>query len=222
MRLKLTAIFSLTIFTTLIHYDLFARAGGGGGKGGGNILGLLLWGIYTLIISIILFFKVRKSKKIIAIDSQYDSFWNFEQMRNNGKEVFFKMQEAWMQQDIDMVKDIITQRLYEDYKTQLEVMKNAGEKNILSDINVSNVRIIGCEDYLDNSHDSYIAHIKGDIIDYTINEQTNEVIKNAKKESENFADIYHFKRKDNKWLLDHIDNKVHIWDVIRTKNYHEN
>ncbi|MGE5395714.1 MAG: Tim44 domain-containing protein [Candidatus Saccharibacteria bacterium] len=207
----------------LLSIDTFARAGGGGGGGGkgGGVIGLILWGIYTLVVSIILFFKVGKSKKITRMSAAQDSFWNFDQMRDHAKQVFFKMQEAWMNRDIDSVKHIITPRLYEDYKTQLETMKSIGEKNILSGIYVSNVKIIGCEDYLDNSYDSYIAHIKGDMLDYTINEQTKEVIKNQEKENERFTDTYHFIRKDNQWLLDHIDNKVSIWDLINTRNYHE-
>lgn len=162
----------------VISLDTFARAGGGGGKGGGGIIGLIVWGIYTLIISIILFFKVGKSRRVIKKSAEQDSFWNFDQMRDNAKKVFFKMQDAWMDRNIESVKDIITSRLYDDYKTQLELMKKNSEKNILSGINVTDVRIIGCEDYLDNSHDSYIAHIKGEMLDYTIDERTRRIIKN--------------------------------------------
>lgn len=205
----------------VISLDIFARAGGGGGKSGGGIIGLIVWGIYTLIISIILFFKVGKSRRVIKKSAEQDSFWNFDQMRDNAKKVFFKMQDAWMDRNIESVKDIITSRLYDDYKTQLELMKKNSEKNILSGINVTDVRIIGCEDYLDNSHDSYIAHIKGEMLDYTIDERTRRIIKNPDKKAESFTDTYHFVRKDNKWLLDNIDNKVSIWDVIRTRNYHE-
>jgi hypothetical protein len=216
-KFRLLALLPLLV----ISIETFARAGGGGGKGGGSIVGLILWGLYTLIISVILFFKVGKSRKIINKSADHDSFWNFEQMRNNAKSVFFKMQDAWMEREIEKVKDIITPQLYEEYKTQLELMKKNNEKNILSGINVTNVRIIGCEDYMDDSQDSYIAHIKGEMIDYTINEKTRQIIKNPDKKEEKFTDTYHFIRKGNKWLLDNIDNKVSIWDVIRTRNYHE-
>lgn len=205
----------------LLSIDTFARAGGGGGGKGGGVIGLILWGIYTLVVSVILFFKVGKSKKITHISAAQDSFWNFEQMRDHAKNVFFDMQEAWMNRDIDSVKDLITPRLYNDYKKQLERMKSHHEKNILSGIHVSNVKIIGCEDYLDNSNDCYVAHIKGNMLDYTINERTNQIIRNEDKEDQRFTDTYHFIRKDNQWLLNHIDNEVSIWDVIKTKNYHE-
>lgn len=202
--------------------DTFARAGGGGGEGGGGTaIGLIAWGIYTVIISGILFHKVIRSKKVIAESSKEDLFWDFNKMRSNARKVFFRMQDAWTDRKIASVKDIITPGLYEDYKTQLNLMKKKGEKNILSGINVTDIRIIGCEDYLDDSHDIYVAHIKGEMLDYTIDEKTGRIIKNADQKLERFTDTYHFIRKDKKWLLDYIDNKVSIWDVIRTRNYHQ-
>jgi predicted lipid-binding transport protein (Tim44 family) len=202
--------------------DAFARAGGGGGKGGGGgIIGLIVWGIYTLIVSIILFFKVGKSRQVVAQSTANDSFWNFESMKDNAKKVFFRMQDAWMDRNVEAVRDIITPSLYNDYKIQLDLMKKNGERNLLSAIEIKNIRIIGCEDYLDNSRDSYIAHIKGEMLDYTIDERTRSIIRNEEKKTESFTDTYHFIRVGNKWMLNHIDNEVSIWDVIRTRNYHE-
>ncbi|WP_047450945.1 Tim44 domain-containing protein [Alistipes sp. ZOR0009] len=217
LKFRLLALLPVLV----ISVDAFARAGGGGGKGSGGIIGLIIWGVYTLIISVILFFKVGKSRKVIKESAQQDSFWNFEQMRDNAKKVFFRMQDAWMERNIEKVKDIVTPSLYEDYSLQLELMKRNGEKNIVSGIFVSDVRIIGCEDYLDNSQDAYVAHIKGELLDYTVDEKSGSITKNPKKERESFTDTYHFIRKDNKWLLDSIDNKVSIWDVLKARNYHE-
>ncbi|HEV2833327.1 MAG TPA: hypothetical protein VGW31_15210, partial [Hanamia sp.] len=86
---------------------------------------------------------------------------------------------------------------------------------------VADVKIISCEDFSDNSKDSFIAYIKGSIVDYTISEKTGRIIKNEKQEEEKFEDTYHFVRQRNKWLLNYIDNDVTISDLISAKNYRE-
>ena len=221
MRNQLKFILPVLLPILFLSSDVFARAGGGSGGGSGSIIGLILAGIYSLIVSAILVFKVNKNKKVMEKNISEDSFWNFEAMRLNAEKVFYRMQDAWMDRKIDKVKDIITEKLHDDYKIKLDAMLAKRQKNLLSDINVSDIRIIGCEDYLDNSHDTYIAYIKGKMIDCMLDERTRELIDNDERKSEAFSDTYHFIRKDNKWLLDHIDNKVTIWDLIRTRNYHE-
>jgi hypothetical protein len=206
----------------LISVETFARAGGGGGNGRGTIIGLIIGGIYTLIISVILFVKQRQSQKVLERCSTSDLLWDMNEMKDVASNIFFMMQDAWMSRNLVTVKELITPRLYDDYKIQLDLMLKNREQNILSNIHISKIHIIGCEDYLNDSQDSFVAYIKGSILDYTINEKSGEIIKNSKKENERFADTYHFIRKDDMWLLNQIDNDISIFEVLKTKNFHEN
>lgn len=83
------------------------------------------------------------------------------------------------------------------------------------------MKIISCEDFNDDSKDSFIAYIKGTIVDYTISEKTGQIIKNPEREEEKFKDTFHFVRKGNKWLLNYIDNDITIIELIAAKNYRE-
>jgi predicted lipid-binding transport protein (Tim44 family) len=225
MKNLLRTKLSFLLPVLLISVDLFARAGGGGSVGGGGerfkLIGFIISIIYSVIISIILFYKIKKSNEIADQASETDFSWDYDELRHHAKKTFLRMQDAWMYRDIEMVKEIITDRLYDDYKLQLHEMKSRNKMNILSGIEVKGIRIIGCEDYLEDSHDRFIAHIQGEMIDYTIDELSGDIIDNTKKEIENFTDTYHFIRKDKDWVLDYIDNFVTIFDVIRTKNYQE-
>jgi len=209
----------------LISADMLARAGGGGsiGGGGGNfkLIGFIITIIYSIVISIVLFVKIKKSPEAVEQVSEKDFSWDYDELRHHAKKIFLKMQDAWMCRNIDAVKEIITENLYADYKVQLDEMKKNNEMNVLSSIEVKKIRIIGCEDYMEDSHDRFIAHIQGEMIDYTINEVTGDIIDNSTMETEDFTDTYHFIRKDKEWVLDYIDNFVTNFDVIRTKNYQE-
>ncbi len=222
-KIKSILIVTFICMLLLVANDIFARAGGGSGsgKGGGGIFGLIIWGIYTIIITVVLIVKTISSKNIISWASKKDHFWDANKMKAHAKSMFFSMQQAWMDRNIDSVKELITEELYEDYKQQLAFMTNSKEINMLESIDVSSIRIISCEDFNDNTKDSFIAYIKGSMIDYTIYEKTKRVKKNHKKEVEDFKDTYHFVRQDNKWLLNYIDNDVTISDLIYANNYRE-
>lgn len=131
------------------------------------------------------------------------------------------MQQAWQTQNMDKVKHLVTPELYQNYQLMLTEMKKKGERNFIKDIEFTDINIISCEDFKDNSKDRYVAHIKGNLLDYTVHEPTKKIIKNADQTRENFTDTYHFVRSNNSWILEHIDNSVSLWDIIRLKNYTE-
>lgn len=222
-NLKKIALFLPLFILTL---DALARAGGGGGGGsssgkGGplNLISLIVAVVYSIVVSYLLYLKVEKSKNVVRRISAQDSFWNYAEMRQHARTVFFKMQAAWRKRDIDMVHDIITPRLYGDYKVQLENMIRAGQINILSGINIQKVRIIGCEDYRDDKFDRYVAYISGEMLDYTIDEKTKTIVQNEAKKVGRFVDTYHFVRNNDQWILDYIDNDVTLFDIVRTQNF---
>ena len=210
-------------------YLVLARAGGGGGSSGsggngGGISGLIaaiVFGIYSVVISAILYFKNSDASSVAAVAALESPIWDLEKMRSHAKSVFFKMQEAWMNRDIDSVQDIITDSIYEDYPRQLHIMKVNKEQNILESINVSTIKIISCEDFTDDSRDSYVAYIKGTMIDYTVSEKSGSIIKNDEKKEEGYKDTYHFIRVGDKWQLNDIDNFVSIGDLLTARNYKE-
>lgn len=181
---------------------------------------MIVWAIYTTIITVVLFFKVRKSRKVANEAALQDAMWDMQSMKAHTKYIFLKMQEAWMSKNMYPVKDMVTAELYKDYKSQLEYMDNLGHTNMLEAIHIKDVKIISCEDFNDDAKDSFIAYIKGSIIDYTVNSE-GRTVTNRDREKETFKDTYHFIRKDNKWLLNFIDNDVSISDIISARNYRE-
>ena len=215
---RLTRSFFLTMILLFATQCLYARAGGGGGHGSGGIIGIIL-APFMILYALYKGQQVKKKKleseNIIAQAALEDPIWNEGKMEALAKDMFFKMQQAWMERDLSKVKKLISDELYNDYKTQLDVMKSSHEKNMLEGINVTNVSIISSQDYRDDTQDNFTAYIAGKIIDYTINEQTGNVIKNKKQEEESFSDNYHV------WILNSIKNDVSLGDIEGAVNYKE-
>lgn len=212
---------ALVFALLLISTDYcFARAGGGsGGGGGGGILGLIL-APFLLIYSAILTAKLNKKNKAVEELTlkleKTDHIWNYRTMKARVEEVFFKVQHAWMERNQNLAKAYMTQRIYDKHKMQTDEMIANGTKNILSQMNVKDIKIISVADYKDDSKDTFSAYIKGSMIDYIINVKDGSLASGKetdKTEPGDFAEIWIFLRSGNTWLLDEIDQNVTIGEV---------
>jgi hypothetical protein len=120
----------------------------------------------------------EKIKKLLGDDFDIDAFY---------KEVFkiyYDTQIAWMNNDIESVRNILSDELYNMYKMQLETLSKAGKKNMMEDIKlvdvyIKNVRFLGnkqlisvalnvtCKDYIiDVSNNRVVRGNKNIINDY--------------------------------------------------------
>jgi predicted lipid-binding transport protein (Tim44 family) len=209
--------FSFLFLSTLSAY---ARAGGGGG-GNGSVYGRGLGVLLALInLALITFFVYRKNKRARQLISQLgtqDKLWNYEQMIDYAQEVFDKMQNAWMERNMELVKDIVTDRLYQDYQKKLDWQKVKHEQNIIEDIEIKRTEIIGMEDHAGKDKDTFTIYIKGKLVDYTISDKTGKVYTNKAKRKTSFVDLYYFLRREEKWLLDKIENDVSLGKILKAK-----
>ena len=218
MKLKKAAFLLLLVLLFSTH-DLYAR-----GVDGTNEA----WGDLGAIIIILMAAYIRKQKVIKKnedseqiIAQAADPMWDEGKMIALTKDVFFKMQQAWMDRNLDSVKKLISTELYDKYTLQLDFMKTNHEKKIMEKIVVRDVRIVSIEDYKDNVKDVFVGYVEGAMKDYTIDEQTGTMIANKKKQKLAFSDTYHFIRKADKWILNNIKNNVTTGDIEQWINYKE-
>lgn len=144
-----------------------------------------------------------------------DPVWNKRLLHARIEEVFFKVQFAWTDRNQEAARKHMSSRIYQKHKLQTDAMLQANRRNVLEDINLKEIIIIGAEDYLDNSIDAFAAFLKGTIIDYHVDELTGFRIQ-GNEVPEDFAEIWRFIRDDNTWVLDEIDQEVTYDDVLQT------
>jgi len=223
----LLAIILISLIATCICLcpeDILARAGGGGGGEGGGILGLILWPfilIYSAIISYLVYKKNNQSKQLLQKLASLDNNWDLDNIKRQVEKVYFKVQESWMQRNQDIAKDFMSERLYEKHKLQTDQMISQNRKNILKQLNLKEAKIVEIADYEDDSKDRIWVHIKGSMIDYIVDDRTNKVISGDKFEVEKFSELWKFVRGANGWVLDEIDQKVQISDLVGFKSFSE-
>lgn len=222
--MKVLAKLSFLLILIFLTVTAFARAGSGGGGGGGGFGGGghyygrdgggggAWFGIASLAASIlsgvyyyfIRFANRKKAKEIMA--SSKDEHWRNEYLCEHTRKMFFAIQDAWMQRSLEAIADKVTYNFYLKHNPILEAMIANNEQNIVENIDIKSIEIIGCHDYLDDDLDVFTAEIKGTLLDYTIDVPSGEVTENSWKREESFCDLFIFARSEGEWVLRDIIN----------------
>ena len=91
---------------------------------------------------------------------------------------FIDIQMAWMEFDYDKLKELCTDELYEAYRSDLEVLKLKGRKNVMSDFKLLDYNIR----YIEKKKNLVVVHMALIVgfHDYVINTDTGEVTRGEK------------------------------------------
>lgn len=165
---------------------------------------------FAIVIVAIIIGRVRltkkKTKSILAIKelSKSDYNWNYEEIKKDIEEAFYKVQIAWMERDQDLAKEYLSDELYFKHKLQTDLMKARKEKNILQNTTLLGVTPMGIQDCQGTDRDNIWVQIEAKSIDYTINDETNEVIDGDNHKCIQYQEYWKFIRREERWVLDQI------------------
>ena len=184
---------------------------GSRGYGGGvlsNILSAILMLILLFIGTIIFYFKVLRSsfhsKRYMRILDNQDVTWNYKNVERQVIDAYYIIQEAWAEGNMDKAKVHMSKELYENFQAKLEWMEVKNRKNVLKKIRLVNLKPISIHDDLDNHKDFIWFYIKGKMVDYIIDTQTNEKLEGNDKAT-SFVEFWKFTRtEEDRWVLSKI------------------
>ncbi len=103
---------------------------------------------------------------------------NIKEFKEKAYEIYKNIQIAWMNFDYDTLKNLVTDEMYNMYKSQLEALKLKQQQNIMEDFELEHVKIIGVEKI--SNIVSIKTLVKVSFYDYVINTKTNEVVRGNK------------------------------------------
>lgn len=89
-------------------------------------------------------------------------------------DVFFQVQAGWMRRDLDSYRHLLGESLAAEYQEQFEEMRRLGHINKLESIAVRKVDIVSAGS--DGSEDFVTVLFTANLLDYTVDEKTNEVV----------------------------------------------
>ncbi|HEX7517371.1 MAG TPA: Tim44-like domain-containing protein [Chthoniobacterales bacterium] len=218
MKPLLSRIFPVSVIIAallLVAPEVALARAGGGGNGKGSWLNIILLPI-LLIYSAIITHQVRRKgracRELLARLAKQDPVWDLDAIRHRITQVFFKVQQAWMERDQNTARDCMSNAIFEKHKMQTDQLISQHRKNVLENINLIETDIVDVEDFADNRKDQFWVYVKGSMIDYTIDDTTNAIV-SGKREAESFTELWKFIRAGDTWVLDEIDQKVSLSEL---------
>lgn len=144
------------------------------------------------------------SRKLMKMLDNKDSAWKDKNILPQIKETYFSVQNAWTSLDMSTAKEYMSEELYRNFQTKLDWMKYRKQQNILKNIKLTESIPVSVHDDADDSSDYIWFYIKGRMVDYIINTETQEIT-DGNTLPQSFVEYWKFVRRPNgRWVLDKI------------------
>lgn len=121
----------------------------------------------------------KEEKSVLEQIKSYDVLFNEKDFSEWVKELFIKLQYAWSDRDLSVMKFYETKELYEQHLTLLQRNKKNNQINKIEKVGVDSVEILSFNQVENKDVLEVVVHSK--MIDYIIDENTKRIIKGDKE-----------------------------------------
>lgn len=136
---------------------------------------------------------------------QMDSSFDEKKFQDLCMDHFFKIQGAWTNRDMSGAKNLLTEEMLRIIQDDAEKLRSERKMNKLENIAVRSVDIV--EVWQESGRDYITVKFYANLLDYTIDETTGQVVSGSKTEPVKFEEYWTFTRPigNNPWQLSAIN-----------------
>lgn len=144
-------------------------------------------------------------RKGLSYTRQMDPSFDEKRFQDICMDHFFKIQGAWTNRDISVIKDLLTEEMFRIIQDDMERLKSEKRINKLENIAVRSVDIV--EAWQESGRDYITVRFYANLLDYTIDQSTGQVLSGSKTEPVKFEEYWTFTRPvgNNPWKLSAIN-----------------
>jgi predicted lipid-binding transport protein (Tim44 family) len=124
--------------------------------------------------------------------SRYDAGFDPEAFKEARTDDFFKIQAAFMARDLTSVKDLLAPEVTGSVESDIAELRAKGHINRLENITVRQIDIV--EAWQEQGMEYATVHFRANLLDYTIDEKTTEVVSGSRTEPVKFEEYWTFVR----------------------------
>ena len=143
----------------------------------------------------------RDLEQGLAYIRQMDSSFDEARFQDQCMDTFFKIQGAYASRDMSTVKNLLTAEMYGILQGDAEKLKAEHQINRLDNIAVRSVDIT--EAWQESGQDFITVRVYANLLDYTVDEASNQVLSGSKTDPVKFEEYWTFTRPvgNNPWQL---------------------
>jgi len=136
---------------------------------------------------------------------QMDPSFDEARFKDTAMDIFFKIQGAWMHRDLSPAGNLLTDEMRDILQNDVDQLIREKHVNRLENIAVRNVEIT--EVWQESGQDFITALLYANLLDYTTNESTGEVVAGSRTDPVKFEEYWTFTRPvgNNAWRLSAIN-----------------
>ncbi|PIS47384.1 MAG: hypothetical protein COT17_03660, partial [Elusimicrobia bacterium CG08_land_8_20_14_0_20_51_18] len=148
--------------------------------------------------------KAVKTGKLLRFLARQDGNFNPEALIETVKKTFENLQICWSNREYLPMKNLVMDHLFHRHEVQLAIMKDHNEINVMEDVSVLAVDIIGLRYTSQQENRFFTALITAKAKDYYIDDRDNSFLRGSRS-AEEFQEFWIFRFMGGKWLLDKIE-----------------
>lgn len=234
---KVLILISITLWMFL-PVPVLARAGGGGsggssgGSGGssspshdhtstrydpiGSTISIISMTTLILLLPSLPIYafriKIRKNTTVCIQrlkDISSDAAWDKSALYARVEDIYFHVQEAWTNQDIEAMRPHVSDHIYEQWKMKLSWMQLRNETNICKRVRLRHHAVVSIQKPDLDEEECCWFYIEGSMVDYTIDTDTGKLI-DGKRRSMPFVEFWKLIHRDDQFYLDEIRQKDEV------------
>lgn len=136
-------------------------------------------------------------EEIRSMDSNFDE----ESFKETAQDLFFRIQAAWMNRSVEGIENMLTGEMAEAFEAEFHKMRQNGRINRLENIAVRKVELT--EAWQEMGKDYITVLFTANLLDYTMDESTGEVLAGDKLSPVKFREFWTFTREigSDQWQL---------------------
>jgi predicted lipid-binding transport protein (Tim44 family) len=135
---------------------------------------------------------VNDRERGIGHIQQMDSAFDPRRFTETATDAFFTIQAAWTARDMGAVRDVLTAEMYETLQKEGERLRMERRINRLENIAVRTVEVT--EAWQESGQDFITVHFLASLVDYTVDETSNQVVAGSRTEPTKFEEYWTFVR----------------------------
>jgi predicted lipid-binding transport protein (Tim44 family) len=122
---------------------------------------------------------------------QKDPAFNEQVFKDQAQNAFYKIQEAWESQNLQIGRPYMTDQLMQRYATQISDIQSRGERNVLENMVLGHMTTVNIR--TDNAYDYITLQMDASAADYTV-DRNGKFLRGSKR-PEHFTEYWTFLRK---------------------------
>lgn len=149
--------------------------------------------------------EINETESGLADVRRMDPAFDEGRFKEAAMDRFFKIQSAWMNRDLSLIDDLLTDEMRKVFQVQIDQMFREGTVNRLENIAVRKNEIT--EVWQESGRDFITLLIDANVLDYTTDDRSGTVVAGSKTEPVKFQEYWTFTRPvgGNPWKLSAIN-----------------